>query len=233
MPNSPVQPGAGGMAPQMGQANMRRKIKAARDPEIQEILHYGRIFLEQTIPAKNVITMGEFQTYLPLFNIAQFKSKTKEEIQDLGARWAQRINIQHPVYIIDPSQPDPNGKSFGPDQTKCKVVYTLPAWTKALVSCNQVAPNNKSATQGAVQATSEEMANAVRNKSPFDNAPANAAEKIGVIVELANKERSDRLNREYKKYEQQLLHKGEAPTAKVQTKTPEQNEPAGIDADWE
>lgn len=206
-------------------AGVRARIRAKRTPEMEAIMKYGKMFLEQYIPAKNTMTAEEFQTYLPLFRRDLLKDMSEDAIRKLSYEYGQRVCIQQPVFVIDSTELDPNGHVSPSDGKKHKIIFTLPAWTPKVDSINKLGGN-------VVQVAAECLANARSNGNPFDNRGEYYSSELEKIIGLANKDSLPQQQSDFKKYDSALLNKDKPAESKPVEKDPEAD-PTGIDGDWE
>lgn len=216
--------------PSNSESAIRKRIHEHRSPELALITKYGKMFLEQYIPQKNTVSVEDFQKYMPLFNKALFKSLDEDAARKLSYEYAQRFSLQHPIHIVDSKELDPDGVIYPPDGRHHKVLLTLPPKIRSMEAVNKLGGD-------IVKVAAECLANTRSTGNPFDNRGDYYADQLARIVGLANKERRGQQDASFKKYADAILHKEESTPKPVDTKPQESShnddDPEGLDAEWE
>lgn len=214
-----------------------QKAVQKRKEEMSYIMKFATSFLNATAN-KNIISIHEFEQFIPLFRRADLDRMSDEAKSDLTYQYAQRINPQQPVIVIDPENEDAeNGIMY--KGHKCKVVCKLPAWYNRLDAVN---------AQGseALSTAAEYLANARSTSNPFDNRLMKYSGELGGLIHKGNVKNVQAQEAERSKISAGLgsivrgnpaavpggAGSGKA-SEKSSKKTVVQNEPESLDADWE
>lgn len=217
---------------------METAASIKRKQEIASYYPFAMAFLDAQ-NHKNVVPIDEFQHYVPIFNKEAFENLDEDERATLSYQWAQRINIQQPVLIVDTSEPDPRGGKY--KGKRYKVLFQLPAWTNRVESVN---------AQGdeAVKLAAEYLANARATSNPFDTRLQKYSGMLkNLLVQGTEKSRQEQ-EAAREKITQDLKDKKicggakePAPTSAAPSKpttiqapiSQQSDNPESLDADWE
>ena len=242
MPRSPA---AGGITPEERAAiDSAKPIKppekrvinpagvAKRKAELAAIMPFARQFLDAA-NNKNVIPFDEFQKYIPLFKKEALDQMDDEEKASLAYEYAQRINPQQPVKVIDLATPENRGATY--KGTKYKVLFMLPAWTNRLDSVNKQG-------QKALRLAAELLAGTRASSNPFDTRQQQYSAALTDLLAKGNADTVKQQEAERAKMTRELQGKllkrppMAPPPPKQQSTQPvttSAEEPSGLDAEWE
>lgn len=240
----PKSPAAGGITPEERAAIAgARPIKqpekrvinpagvAKRKAELAAIMPYAKEFLDAA-NNQNVIPFDEFQKYIPLFKKEALDQMDDEEKSTLAYEYAQRINPQQPVRVIDLATPENRGATY--KGHKYKVLFALPAWTNRLDSVNKQG-------QAAMRLAAELLAGTRASSNPFDTRQQQYSAALTDLLAKGNADTVKKQEEERAKMTRELQGKllkrppMAPPTPKQQTQpvTTSAEEPSSLDAEWE
>lgn len=241
----PKSPAAGGITPEeraaiAGARPIKQPEKRAINPagvakrkaELAAIMPYAKEFLDAA-NHQNVIPFEEFQKYIPLFKKEALDQMSDEEKSTLAYEYAQRINPQQPVRVIDLATPENRGATY--KGTKYKVLFALPAWTNRLDSVNKQG-------QAAMRLAAELLAGTRASSNPFDTRQQQYSAALTDLLAKGNADTVKKQEEERAKMTRELQGKllkrppmtppppKQQPTQPVTTSA---EEPSSLDAEWE
>ena len=70
---------------------------------LDQTLQNGLTKLNEYILGRNTLTLAQFDKYIPLYShqMIELRNISQEQLNNLGAEWAGRISMFHPIIIID------------------------------------------------------------------------------------------------------------------------------------
>jgi len=170
----PAYTGRNGMPP-------KKHTKSRGGRKDLQIAKYAKIYEEEYILYRNVVTNSEFAKFMPLFNKEAISRLSDSEKTDLAYEYNQRFNPMEPVRVIDPTKMDPNGAFWLQDRQRHLVVFTLPPSRPKLLTVNELGPE-------AAQYAAEMMASASKTAGPFDDRSKEYSKALAGLIDRANKE---------------------------------------------
>lgn len=204
-----------------------------RREELASMMPFAQEFLD-AINHKNVIPFEEFQHYMPLFKKEALAEMSEEEKASLSYEYAQRINPQQPVKVIDLATPENRGATY--KGRKYKILFMLPAWTNRLDAVNKQGP-------AALQLAAELLAGSRSSSNPFDTRQQQYSAALTDLLAKGNAETVKKQEAERaamtRNLQGVLLKRPPMappqpqPTPKSNEQTTSANEPTSLDADWE
>ena len=208
--------------------------RAAQEKRKQEISAYMPLMLGflDAQNTKNVIPLREFQEFMPLFKKELLDGMEEDDKAQLSYKYSQRINIQHPVIVIDDDTEDADGAMY--KGRKYKIIFTLPSWTNRLETVNKQGPQ-------ALRLAAEYIAATKTHTNPFDTRQAQYSSALAGLLHKGNASSVAEQEKQRSSMEKDLAGKLLKPLPKqeqssetqAQTTSSEPTEPAGLDADWE
>lgn len=191
---------------------------------IDEINKFAPGFFEADANVRNVITVNEFNRYLPLFDREKMSKMSPDDVAALSYDYNQRFSAYYPIRVIDPNVIDEE-KGFvwkEGDGRKHKVVHLIRARLRRLNTVDVLGGE-------AGDIASSYMFNARQTNNPFDNRLGEYSAAIGKMVGLANKDTGAKQDAEFDAALKDLRGASETPT----TKEVSSDDPQGLDCDWE
>ena len=178
---------------------------------MEEINKFAPAFFEADENVRNVITVNEFNKYLPLFDREKMSKLPQESVAALSYEYTQRFSAYYPIRVIDPNVIDEE-RGFvwkDGDGRKHKVVHLIRARLRRLNTVDILGGE-------AGDIASSYMFNARQSNNPFDNRLGEYSTAIGKMVGLANKDTGAKQDAEF--------------DAALRASS---DDPQGLDCDWE
>lgn len=194
---------------------------------IEEINKYAPGFFESDENIRNVITVNEFNKYIPLFDREKMKTMSQDDIAALSHEYNQRFSMFYPIRVIDPTVID-NEKGFvwkNGDGLKHKVVHLIRARLRRLNTVDALG-------REAGDIASSCMFNARNSNNPFDTRLSEYSSAIGKMVTLANKDTAAKQDANFDAALTQLRGKSSTAASSPEEQTAD-GDSNGLDADWE
>jgi len=191
---------------------------------IDEINKFAPGFFEADANVRNVITVNEFNKYLPLFDRERMSKMSQDDVAALSYDYNQRFSAYYPIRVIDPNVIDEE-RGFvwkEGDGRKHKVIHLIRARLRRLNTVDVLGGE-------AGDIASSYMFNARQTNNPFDNRLGEYSAAIGKMVGLANKDTGSKQDAEFDAALRDLRGAKEAPA----TKEVSSDDPQGLDCDWE
>lgn len=200
------------------------KQRAPGQSYIEEINKYAPAFFEADENVRNVITVNEFNRYLPLFDREKMSKLPKEQVAELSYEYTQRFSAYYPIRVIDPDVID-EARGFvwkEGDGRKHKVVHLIRARLHRLNTVDVLGGE-------AGDIASSYMFNARQSNNPFDTRLSEYSDAIGKMVTMANKDTIAKQDAEFDTALKSLRGTTSQPTSKETSS----DDPQGLDCDWE
>lgn len=170
----------------------RPPVRQAGNSYIEEINKYAPAFFEDDAMVRNVITIGAFQKFIPLFSKEGVDKLSPEALKELSYEYNQRFSAYHPIRVIDPNVIDED-RGFvwkAGDGKKHKVVHLIRARLRRLNTVDVVG-------REAGDIASSCMFNARQSNNPFDTRLKDYSTAVGKLVEKANVGVGDKQDAEF------------------------------------
>lgn len=164
-------------------------------------------FLKVQIPSNNIISVGKFSKFVPLFNAEAVSKMSESEQKRLYSLYNREFSLQHPIKVYgQPVNPEESNRPtvyVQSDDAYHEVLYTIPPMFRQLRTLNELG------SETAAGLINSFLNTAIKSDNPIAQAEF---EKYGFVIGKLLTDlnpQDDSANKQFEEAEHNLVDHGE------------------------